>query len=78
MTAIMNKTWSTSSIRSLLAVTELTGNCLFQYINEYCPQIDTRFFGLAGAEVASSTGRREAFLGRNRFNMPQSVIDGEM
>jgi len=57
--------------------TELAGNCIMQHINEYCPQADHRFFGLAGSPVAGSTGRREAFLGRKRFNAPQAVIDGK-
>jgi N,N'-diacetylchitobiose phosphorylase len=56
--------------------TERTGNCILQHINEYCPQTDTRFFGLAGSTVESSTGRREAFLGRERFHAPQAVADG--
>lgn len=56
--------------------TELSGNCILQHINEYCPQADTRFFGLAGSVVESCTGRREAFLGRERFHAPQAVVDG--
>ena len=56
--------------------TEQIGNCILQHINEYCPQADTRFFALAGGNVESCTGRREAFLGRNRFQAPQAVIDG--
>ncbi len=57
--------------------TELKGNCIVQYINEFWPQNDTRFFGLAGGVVASSTGRREAFLGRQRFDSPQALHDGQ-
>ena len=57
--------------------TEQAGNCIMQHINEYCPQADHRFFALAGNPVGSCTGRREGFLGRNRFSAPQAVIDGE-
>ena len=56
--------------------TEQIGNCIVQHINEYCPQADHRFFGLAGSPVQSSTGKREAFLGRERFQSPQAVKDG--
>ncbi|MBN1778238.1 MAG: N,N'-diacetylchitobiose phosphorylase [Clostridiales bacterium] len=57
--------------------TEQIGNCILQHINEYCPQTDKRFFGLAGSAVSSCTGMREAFLGRNRFSAPQAVSHGE-
>ena len=56
--------------------TERKGNCILQYINEYCPQIDTRFFALAGSDVDSSTGSKDAFLGRHRFDAPMAVADG--
>ncbi len=57
--------------------TEMKDNCILQYINENCPQKDTRFFALAGSEVASGTGRREAFLGRKRFDAPQALQQGQ-
>ena len=56
--------------------TEQFGNCIVQHINENCPQAYARFFALAGANAASCTGRRDAFLGRNRFQAPQAVTDG--
>ncbi len=57
--------------------TELHDTLLVQHINEYWPVHDERFFGLIGSKVKSCTGRREAFLGRNRFSAPQAVIDGQ-
>jgi len=57
--------------------TELVDNFILQHINEYCPQTDKRFFGLAGGTVSSCTGRRRAFLGKERFNAPQAVVDGQ-
>ena len=56
--------------------TELMNNCIMQHINEYTDQADHRFFGLAGSPVNSSTGMREAFLGKERFDTPQAVVDG--
>lgn len=62
--------------------TDFHGNFILQHINEYChvnpdgSNGSERFFGVAGAEVASYTGRREQFLGRNRFDAPQAVVDG--
>ena len=56
--------------------TERIDNFILQHINEYCPQADHRFFGLAGSEVIRCTGRREAFLGKQRFSSPQAVVDG--
>jgi N,N'-diacetylchitobiose phosphorylase len=57
--------------------TELKGNCLMQYINEYWPQNDTRFFAMAGSDVISCTGSREAFLGRQRFDSPKALAEGQ-
>ncbi|MDD3213820.1 MAG: N,N'-diacetylchitobiose phosphorylase [Eubacteriales bacterium] len=63
--------------------TEFRDDHILQHINEYCERDEDgangreRFFGLAGAEVASCTGRREAFLGRRRFDAPQVLIDGQ-
>lgn len=62
--------------------TEFQGDHILQRINEYCnvrPDGENgaeRFFGLAGAQVTSYTGRRERFLGLNRFCKPQAVADG--
>ncbi len=56
---------------------------ILQHINEYCHVGDNgengseRMFGLVGAKVTSYTGRREQFLGRNRFSTPQAVLDGQ-
>ena len=63
--------------------TEFKGDYLLQRINEFChvnpdgSNGSERFFGLAGAPVASYTGRREQFLGRERFDAPQAVKDGK-
>ncbi|HPS82024.1 MAG TPA: N,N'-diacetylchitobiose phosphorylase, partial [Candidatus Limiplasma sp.] len=62
--------------------TEWLGDHLLQHINEYCDRAADgsngreRFIGLVGAPVASATGSRAAFLGRNRFNAPQAVLQG--
>ena len=62
--------------------TEFHDDFILEQINEFnYPRPDgttgrERFFGLAGAKVASYTGRREQFLGRNRFDAPQAVVDG--
>lgn len=57
--------------------TELKDQFILQHINEYCEKSDKRFFGLAGGNVASCTGMREAFLGRQRFSAPKAVADGK-
>ena len=63
--------------------TEFKGDFLLQRINEFCHRNpdgsngSERFFGVAGAPVASYTGRREQFLGRNRFDAPQAVLNGQ-
>ena len=63
--------------------TEFMGDHILQHINEYChvnpdgSNGSERFFALAGAPVASYTGRREQFLGRRHFNEPQAVLDGK-
>ena len=63
--------------------TEFHDSFILEQINEFnYPRPDgttgrERFFGLAGAKVASYTGRREQFLGRNRFDHPQAVLDGK-
>ena len=62
--------------------TEFKGDYILQHINEYCHVApdgsngSERFFGAAGAPVVSYTGRREQFLGRNRFDAPQAVVSG--
>ncbi len=62
--------------------TEFKGDHILQHINEYwdakagLSNGRERFFGLAGAPVASFTGSRESFLGRNRFHAPQALLDG--
>ncbi len=63
--------------------TEFLGDYILQHINEYCHRNpdgsngSERFLGAAGAKVASYTGRREQFLGRKRFDAPQTVLDGK-
>ena len=63
--------------------TEFHDSFILEQINEFnYPRPDgttgrERFFGLAGAAVDSYTGRREQFLGRNRFDRPQAVLDGK-
>ena len=62
--------------------TEFLGDHLLQHINEYWDagagrsNGRERFIGLVGAPVESHTGRRESFLGRNRFDAPQALKDG--
>jgi len=63
--------------------TDFKGDFILQHINEFCDRDADgsnhreRFFGAAGAKVVSYTGRREQFLGRNRFDAPQAVVDGQ-
>ncbi len=63
--------------------TEFKNDFILERINEYCHVAadgsngSERFFGAAGAPVASYTGRREQFLGRNRFDAPKAVLDGQ-
>ncbi len=63
--------------------TEFKKDFILQHINEYChvnpdgSNGSERFFGVVGAEVASYTGRREQFLGRNRFDAPGAVVEGK-
>ena len=63
--------------------TEFKGDYILQHINEYCHVAEDgsngseRFFGATGAPVVSYTGRREQFLGRNRFDAPGAVVDGK-
>ena len=62
--------------------TEFRGDYILQRINEFCHRNpdgsngSERFLGIAGAKVISWTGRREQFLGRNRFDAPKAVADG--
>ena len=62
--------------------TEFKGDFILQRINEFCDRAADgsnhreRFLGVAGEKVASYTGRREQFLGRNRFDAPKAVVDG--
>ncbi|MBR2823618.1 MAG: N,N'-diacetylchitobiose phosphorylase [Clostridia bacterium] len=63
--------------------TEFKDNFILQRINEFCHREadgsngSERFLGVAGAPVASYTGQRDHFLGRNRFDGPQAVLDGK-
>ena len=64
--------------------TSFHGDHILQHINIHCGVNEDgengreRFFGLAGSPVASYTGRREHFVGKNRFWNPQGVIDGKL
>ena len=63
---------------------EFKGDHILQHINEYWDSGvggsngRERFIGLAGESVTSFTGRRDAFLGRRRFDAPQAVADGRL
>ncbi|MBR5379280.1 MAG: N,N'-diacetylchitobiose phosphorylase [Clostridia bacterium] len=67
-----------------ITVTEFHKDHILQRINQFCGVNEEgengreRFFGLAGAEVESHTGRRERFLGAKRFVSPQAVMDGRL
>ncbi len=67
-----------------ITCTEFHEDFILQRINRYChvrpdgSNGSERFFGLAGAKVDSYTGRRERFLGVNRFARPQSVLNGKL
>ena len=62
--------------------TEFADDHIVQHINEYWDRKADgtngreRFFGLAGAKVTSFTGRRDAFLGKSRFDAPAAVAAG--
>jgi len=64
--------------------TEFLNDHILQHINEFWEADASgsngreRFIGLVGAPVTSSTGRREAFLCRNRFDAPQALLDGRL
>ncbi len=67
-----------------ITVTEFHKDHILQRINQFCglnadgENGKERFFGLTGAPVVSCTGRRERFLGCNRFHRPQGVLDGKL
>lgn len=62
--------------------TDFKRDFILQHINEYChvnpdgTNGTERFFGVAGEKVASFTGQRDHFLGRNHFSAPQALLDG--
>ena len=64
--------------------TEFRDDHLLERINIFCnvnadgENGQERFVGLAGSPVISYTGRRERFLGQNRFRNPQGVINGKL
>ena len=64
--------------------TEFHKDFILERINRYCGVNEKgengreRFFGMAGQRVISYTGRRDRFLGANRFLNPQSVINGKL
>jgi len=64
--------------------TTFHGDFILQHINQFCSVNEEgengreRFFGMAGSPVMSYTGRREHFLGKNRFWNPQGVMDGKL
>ena len=67
-----------------ITVTEFHEDHILQRINQFChvnpdgSNGSERFFGLVGAPVKSYTGRRDRFLGVNRFNKPQGVVNGDL
>ena len=67
-----------------ITVTEFRNNHILQRINQFCgldgdgENGKERFFGLAGADVVSYTGRRERFLGAHRFHEPEGVLQGKL
>ena len=67
-----------------ITTTEFKGDFILQHINQFVGRDENgengreRFFGLAGAPVASYTGRREGFLGVSRFNAPKGVVEGKL
>ncbi len=64
--------------------TTFHGDHLIEHINPFChvgsngENGSERFFGLAGGEVKSYTGRREHFLGGGRFHNPRGVARGDL
>ena len=64
--------------------TTFEGDCIVQHINQFCGVNEKgenwreRVFALAGAPVKSYCGRREKFVGVNRFRNPQAVINGDL
>ena len=67
-----------------ITMTEFHDDFILQRINRFChvnpdgSNGSERFFGLAGAPVVSYTGRRERFLGPNRFVNPKAVVEGRL
>ncbi len=67
-----------------ITVTEFHQDHILERINQFChvkPNGENgseRFFGLAGAPVKSYTGRRDRFLGYERFNAPVAVAAGDL
>ncbi len=65
-----------------ITCTEFKNDFILERINRnWYPKADgtngrERFFGVAGAPVVSYTGSREQFLGRNRFDRPQALLNG--
>ncbi len=67
-----------------ITVTEFHKDFILQRINQFCHRNpdgtngSERFFGLAGAPVKSYTGRRERFVGCERFRNPVAVEKGDL
>ena len=67
-----------------ITVTAFHDDHILQRINQFChvnpdgSNGSERFFGLAGAPVKSYTGRRERFLGIERFSNPEGVRRGDL
>ena len=63
--------------------TDFMGNFILQRINEFCHRNpdgsngSERFFGAVGAPIKSYTGRRDQFLGKERFDAPRAVVNGD-
>ncbi|MGN0793137.1 MAG: GH36-type glycosyl hydrolase domain-containing protein [Aristaeellaceae bacterium] len=67
-----------------ITTTTFHGDCIVEHINQFCGVNEQkenwreRVFALAGAPVKSYCGRRERFLGINRFSKPQAVVSGDL
>lgn len=67
-----------------ITTTTFHGDCIVEHINQFCGVNEQkenwreRVFALAGAPVKSYCGRREKFVGINRFNKPEAVVKGDL
>lgn len=67
-----------------ITTTTFHGDCIVEHINQFCGVNEQkenwreRVFALAGSPVKSYCGRREKFVGINRFNKPEAVVKGDL